>query len=212
MKNKKGQFTTPYTRKAILSYLQAISKLIKSSPTYRDLRNIPGPSASTIIRHFGKWAIALKAAGIRPKTNQLMKGERTYIRLNWKKMTDKQISETLGISEIAVKYYRMQFSLWKNKKGTSKQKHKADGMRLYGKNCEVCNIPLTELHHIIPKSPNIKDWSILCPTCHAVITRKIVVINSRKELKTKLTPFIKNLYKNVKFGFSGDGDNGTSST
>lgn len=211
MINHRGQFNTPYTRKTIIAYLQAVSKLIKKSPTFRDINIIPGPSPRTIVRHFGKWAIALKAAGLRPQTNQLMKGERTFIRLNWKKMTDKQISAKIGISDEVVKYYRMQFNLWKNRKGTSKQKHKADGMRLYGKNCEVCNLPVTELHHIVPKSTAIKDWSILCPTCHAVITRKLIVINNRKELKTKLTPFIKNLYKNIKFNFEEAVGSDTSS-
>lgn len=211
MIDKKGQFKTPYTRKVIINYLQAVSKLIKKSPTFRDINIIPGPSPRTIVRHFGKWAIALKAAGLRPHTNQLLKGEKTFIRHNWRTMTDKQISDKLKISGEVIQYYRTQFNLWKNRKGTSKQKHKADGMRLYGKNCEVCNIPVTEFHHIVPKSTVIKDWSILCPTCHAVITRKLIVINNRKELKTKLTPFIKDLYKNIKFNFDEAEGNDTSS-
>lgn len=118
-------------------------------------------------------------------------------------MTDKEIASKLSISIEIVKYYRNQYSLWKNRKGTSKQKHKKDGMRIYGKNCEVCNIPITELHHIVPKSQNIKDWSILCPMCHAVITRKLVEINRRKELKTRLVPFMKRLYKNLNFNPGG---------
>ena len=89
--------------------------------------------------------------------------------------------------------------MWKNRKGTSKQKYKADGTKLYGKNCEVCNLPITELHHIVPRSKDINDWSILCPTCHSIITRKFIQIKNREELKTKLTPFIRNLYKNIKF-------------
>lgn len=199
MRTKIGKFKTPYTRKIIISYLQAVSKVIGKSPTFRDLNIIPGPSPRTIVRHFGKWAIALKAAGLRPHTNQLMKGEKTYIRHNWKKFTDKQISKKLGIGDDVVKYYRMQYNLWKNRKGTSKQKYKADGMKLYGKNCEICNISITELHHIVPKSTNVKDWAILCPSCHSVITRNIIKIKNRKELKTKLTPFIKNIYKDIKF-------------
>lgn len=136
---------------------------------------------------------------MRPHTKQLMKGEKTFIRHNWKKMTDKKIGNKLGISEDVVKYYRMQYRLWKNRKGTSDQKHKKDGMRTYGQNCEVCNLPITELHHIVPKSTKIEDWSILCPTCHAVITRKLVEVNTRKDIKTKLKPYIQNLYNNIKF-------------
>jgi len=199
MRNKFGKFNTPYTQKIIISYLKAVSKLIKKSPVYRDLKKIPGPSPSAIIRHFGTWSKALKSAGIRPNTNQFMKGEKSYIRQNWRRMTDKEIANKLGLSLYIVRYYRMQSNLWKNRKGTSDQKHKADGMRIYGKNCEICNLPITELHHLKSKSTQIKDWSILCPTCHSVITRRLIAVNTRRELKTKLKPFIKSLYKNIRF-------------
>lgn len=199
MRTKRGNFKTPYTKKLIIRYLKAVYDHLGKSPTFRDLNIIPGPSPRTIVRHFGTWAKALKASGIRPQTNQLMKGERSFIRNNWRKLNDKEIAQTLGLTPDIIKYYRMQYNLWKNRKGTSKQKHKSDGMRLYGKNCEVCNIPVTELHHIIPKSKKIDDWSILCPTCHAAITRKLVVVNTREELQTKLAPYMKELYKNLRF-------------
>lgn len=199
MRTRAGKFKTPYTRSLIISYLKSVAKAIGKSPTYRDLVKIPGPSPRTIVRHFGTWAKALKEAGIRPQTNQLMKGEKTFIRQNWRRMTDKQIANKLNISLEVIKYYRINFNLWKNRKGTSKQKHKADGMRVYGKSCEVCNLPITELHHIKPKSSKIEDWSILCPTCHAVVTRKLVVVKDRLDLKRKLNPYIKGLYKNIEF-------------
>ena len=199
MRTKVGKFKTPYTRNVIVSYIKAVSELTGKSPTYRDLNQVPGPAARTIVRHFGTWSKALKAAGLRPKTNQLLKGEKTFIRKNWRKMTDKQIAEDLGVTPEVIKYYRMNYSLWKNRKGTSKQKHKADGMRIYGKNCEVCNLPITELHHIKPKSDKPDDWAILCPTCHSIITRKIVTVRTRNELKTELKPYVKNLYKTIGF-------------
>lgn len=199
MRTKKGKFKTPYTRKLIIAYLQAVRKLIKRNFTFRDLNKVPGPSPRTIVRHFGTWSNALKSAGIRPKTHQLMKGEKSYIRKNWRKMTDQEIAKQLQISVEVIKYYRMNYNLWKNRKGTSKQKLKADGMRMYGKNCEVCNIPITELHHIKPRSTNVTDWSILCPTCHAVVTRRLITIYTREELQTKLKPFIKRLYRSIKF-------------
>jgi len=199
VRSKSGKFKTPYTRRVIITYLQSVAQLIGKSPTYRDLKTIPGPAASTIIRHFGTWVNALKIAHLRPQTKQLMLGERTYIRHNWRTMTDKQMAEKLGISLEIIKYYRMNYNLWKNRKGTSKQKFKKDGMRLYGNNCEICNLSISELHHIKPKSTNPQYWSILCPTCHAVITRRLIVINSRSELKTKLKPYIKTLYENIRF-------------
>jgi hypothetical protein len=152
------------------------------------------------------------SAGLRPRTNQLLRGERTFIRQNWKNMTDKEISKSLNLSSEAVKYYRMQFDLWKNRKGTSKQKHKSDGMKVYGKNCEVCNLPVTELHHIIPKSTQISDWAILCPTCHAVITRKLVCIENREDIETKLKPFMIEFYKNIGFKIKKERDSDTFST
>lgn len=212
MRKKTGKFKTPYTRKIIVSYLLSISKLIKKSPTFRDTNKFPGPSPRTIVRHFGKWSNALKAAGIRPQTHQLMKGEKTFIKMNWRKTSDKEIAKKIGISSEVIKYYRIQHQLWKNRRGTSDQKYKKDGMKMYGKNCEVCNISITELHHIIPKSTDIKDWSILCPTCHSVVTRKLIHVSNREELKTKLTPYIQMLYKNIKFNLTKVEDNGTSST
>lgn len=197
MRSKIGKYKTPYSKRIIISYLQSVSKLIGKSPTFRDLNVIPGPSSRTIIRHFGKWVNALKKAGLRPQTNQLMKGERGFIRQNWRKMTDEQIANKLGLTESIVKYYRMQFNLWKNRKGTSDQKHKKDGQRVYGKNCEICNVSITELHHIKPKSQSIKDWAILCPNCHAVITRKMIQVNKRGELLTKLKPFMEIIYKDL---------------
>jgi len=149
----------------------------------------------------------LKASGIRPQTNQLLKVEKLFIRQNWKKMTDKEIAEKLGLTSDIIKYYRIQYNLWKNRRGTSDQKHKKDGMKLYGKNCEICNISITELHHIIPKSTNINDWAILCPTCHSAITRKLVEVKNRDDLKTKLTPYIKSLHKNVRFNLVATRDN-----
>lgn len=212
MRTRLGKFSSPYTKKIIIAYLKAIYRLKHGAPTYRDVKRIPGPSSSTIIRHFDTWSNALKAARIRPSTNQLLKGEKGYIRQNWRKMTDKEIAKKLGLNFSIVRYYRMQYDLWKNRKGTSDQKHKQDGVRMYGKNCEICNLSITELHHIKPESVKIDDWAILCPTCHAVITRRIIEVKNRKELRTKLTPYIINLYKNIEFKFKKAGDNGTSST
>mgnify|MGYP001613764719 CR=1 FL=1 len=194
-----GKFKTPYTKKLIISYLQAVAKLISKSPTFRDLNKIPGPSPRTVIRHFSTWTSALKSAGLRPKTNQLIRGEKGFIRQNWRKMTDEEIAKKLGLTGNVVKYYRMQYNLWKNRKGTSKSKHKKDGMRLYGQKCEICSIPITELHHIKRRSTEPKNWAILCPTCHAAITRRMVIVENRKDLYNKLKPFIKRLYKEIRF-------------
>jgi len=178
--------------------LKGVYKTIGKSPTYRDLQQIPGPSPRTIVRRFGYWSKALKKAGIRPQTNQLKKGERSFIRTNWRKMTDKEIANKLGVTEVVIKYYRMNYNMWKNRKGTAKSTYRKEALRLYGKKCEICSIGICEWHHIVPKSTKPDDWCILCSLCHAAITRKLVIVNNRRELETKLLPFMQQIYSNLK--------------
>ncbi len=113
-------------------------------------------------------------------------------------MTDKQIADKLGVTEAVIKYYRMNYNLWKNRKGTAKSTFRKEALRQYGQACEVCGIEISEWHHIIPKSTKTEDWCILCPLCHEVITRKLVTVNSRADLKSKLRPFIKKIYATLK--------------
>lgn len=198
LRTKDERFKKDYTRNDILNYLKGISKVLGRVPSSRDLNKFPGPAPRTIIRRFGYWSKALKEAGMRPQTHQLQLGERSFIRMNWRKMTDKEIAKKLGVTEVVIKYYRMNYNLWKNRKGTAKSTYRKEALRLYGEKCEVCGIGICEWHHIIPKSTQSDDWCILCPTCHAVITRKIVIVENRKELKTKLYPYMKSVYSNMK--------------
>lgn len=194
-RTKDQRFKKDYSKKDILNYLKGVHKLLKKSPTYRDLKNFPGPSPRTIVRRFGYWSKALKEAGIRPQTHQLISGERSFIRINWRKMTDKEIANKLGVSEHTIKYYRMNYNLWKNRRGTAKSTYRNIAFKLYGERCEVCGMSICEWHHIIPKSKNPKDWCILCPTCHEILTRRLVEIKNRNDLKAKLKPYIKKLYE-----------------
>lgn len=196
---KDQRFRKDYSNEDILNYLKGIYKILKRSPTSRDLNKFPGPAPTTVIRRFGSWSKGLKLAGIRPQTNQLMKGEKSIIRISWRKMTDRQIAKKLGVNFSVVRYYRMNFKLWKNRKGTAKSTFRKRALKLYGDKCEICNISLCEWHHLNPKSTNPYDWCILCPTCHAVITRKLVIVEKRPDLQNKLKPFIQKLYKNINF-------------
>lgn len=199
LRTKDKRFKKDYTRKDILDYLKGVYKILGKSPSSRDLNKFPGPAPRTIIRRFGYWSKALKEAGIRPKTHQLKIGERSFIRMHWRKMTDKEIAKKLGVTEVVIKYYRMNYNLWKNRKGTAKSTFRKEALKLYGKKCEVCGVGICEWHHIIPKSTQSDEWCILCPTCHAVITRKLVFVNSRADLKTKLLPYMKKVYSEMKF-------------
>lgn len=195
---KDKRFKKDYSNKDILDYLKGIQKVLGRSPSSRDLNEFPGPAPRTIIRRFGYWSKALKEAGMRPQTHQLQKGECSFIRMNWRKMTDKQIAEKLGVTEVVIKYYRMNYNLWKNRKGTSKSTFRKEALKLYGEKCEVCGIEICEWHHIIPKSTQPDNWCILCSLCHSVITRKLIIVNNRRELQTKLLPFMKHIYANLK--------------
>ncbi|MDO8619248.1 MAG: hypothetical protein Q7R49_04880 [Candidatus Daviesbacteria bacterium] len=196
-RTKDKRFKKDYTRKDILNYLKGVQKILGRSPSSRDLSKFPGPAPRTIIRRFNSWSKALKEAGMRPQTHQLKSGEHSFIRMHWRKMTDKEIAEKLGVTEIVIKYYRMNYNLWKNRKGTAKSTYRKEALKIYGQKCEVCGLTICEWHHIIPKSTKSNDWSILCPTCHAVITRKLVIVSSRDELKTKLLPYMRKLYSEL---------------
>jgi len=197
-RDKLQRFKKDYSNKDILHYLKRVSNLIGRSPTYRDLDKLPGPTASTVVRRFGSWSKGLKIAGIRPHTNQLMKGEKTFIRKNWHKMTDKEVADQIGVSETVIKYYRMNSDLWKNHKGTAKSTYRKEALKIYGEKCEICHMGICEWHHIVPKSTKPEDWCILCPICHEVITRKIVTVNNRMDLKNKLLPYVQKLYRELK--------------
>ena len=197
-KTKDKRFKKDYSKKDILDYLNGVFKILKKSPTFRDLNKFPGPSPRTIVRRFGYWSKALKEAGIRPHTFQLIKGEPTFIRQNWRRMTDEQIAKKLGVKNYVIKYYRMNFNLWKNRKGTAKSTYRNKAFNMYGNSCEICGLDICEWHHIIPKSTNPEDWCILCPVCHEVVTRKLVILKKRSELKIKLLPYMKKVYFKLK--------------
>jgi hypothetical protein len=196
---KDRRFKKDYSKADILNYLKGVYKILGRSPTSRDINKFPGPAPRTIIRRFGHWSKALQEANIRPQTHQLMQGERTIIRKNWTKMTDKEIAKKLGVTEVVIKYYRMNYGLWKNRKGTARATYRKKAFGLYGKKCEICGIKICEWHHIKPRSIDPNDWCVLCPLCHAVITKRLVIVNNRGDLILKLSPFIKEVYKELIF-------------
>lgn len=200
IKNSLGRFKKVYHKKEILSYLKRISHAIGGSPTYRDLNKMPGPTASTIIRHFGSWSKAIKLAGLRPLSKQLIKGEKSFIRNNWRHLTDKETSDKLKIPVHIIRYYRLSSKLWKNTRNNrlTKGTQKKLAIKLYGDACEICKLSIVELHHIVPASKTPEHWSILCPLCHALISRKVVEIRSREDLFLKLKPIVKKIYSNLK--------------
>ncbi len=72
----------------------------------------------------------------------------------------------------------------------------------YGDACEICHYPLiVEVHHIVAKRHNgtndITNLTVLCPSCHGMITRKILTLKSRNDI-----PAVRATLKNMLHGWS----------
>lgn len=119
-----------------------------------------------------------------------------FIRENYKKMIDKEIVRELrklgfkGATWWTVRYRRRKLGIKKYLYGEIK-KHKAwiraQAIKKYGKTCELCGYRLTlDSHHIMPKKEGgkheINNLIVLCPNCHALITRKTIVLKNRKTI------------------------------
>jgi 5-methylcytosine-specific restriction endonuclease McrA len=131
-----------------------------------------------------------------------------FIKKNSTKMIDKEILKALrkmGLKKITlwnVKYRRRKLGIRKYLSGEI-LKHKVwirnQAVKRYGKNCELCGYKLAvEAHHIIPRKENgkheVNNLIVLCPNCHALITRKIIVLKNRKSI-LQAQKDLKNLLK-----------------
>lgn len=135
-----------------------------------------------------------------------------FITENCKKMDDIKIAERLqklgfrGATKWTVGYRRRKLGNRKYLRGEI-QKHKAwvraQAVKKYGDACELCGYKMAiDTHHIIPKHKGglheIENLMVVCPNCHALITRKIVIISDRKEIpkiRFKIRKKIKSLYR-----------------
>lgn len=119
-----------------------------------------------------------------------------FILKNSQKMIDTEIVEILkkrGYKEAtwwAVRYRRRKLGIKKYLYGEVR-KHKAwirtQAIKQYGKKCELCNYNMTiDTHHIIPKykgGPHeIDNLMVICPNCHALITRGALVLKKRADI------------------------------
>lgn len=119
-----------------------------------------------------------------------------YILENCKKMYDEEIVTNLrmmGFEDATtwnVKYRRRKLGVRKYLYGDVK-KHKAwirqQAIGAYGDACELCDYSLCiETHHIVPKykgGPHaIENLTVLCPNCHALMTREIIQLTSRADI------------------------------
>jgi predicted restriction endonuclease len=119
-----------------------------------------------------------------------------FIRQNCKRLIDEKIAEELkkkgfkGANPWTVRYRRRKLGIKKYLYGEIK-KHKAwirmQAIKKYGTKCELCGYRLiVESHHILPKNRGglheINNLMVLCPNCHALITRRYLSLKSRKDI------------------------------
>lgn len=132
-----------------------------------------------------------------------------FIRKNCKKLIDKEIVKELkkkGVKEAnqwLVRYRRRKLGIKKYLYGETK-KHKAwirkQAIKKYGNRCELCRFKLAvDTHHILPKNKGglheVHNLMVLCPNCHALISRRYLILTSRKDI----TNLRKKILKLVKF-------------
>lgn len=119
-----------------------------------------------------------------------------FIRKNCQMMLDKEIVKELrkmGFKRATcwtVKYRRRKLGIKKYLYGEVK-KHKAwirsQAIKKYGDKCELCGYNISiDTHHITPKNQGglhkINNLLIVCPNCHALITRQIITLKNRKDI------------------------------
>ena len=128
-----------------------------------------------------------------------------FILKNCKGLIDDEIVKELrkkGIKEATqwtVRYRRRKLGIKKYLYGEIK-KHKAwirmQAIKKYGDKCELCGYKLSvDTHHILPKNKGglheIDNLMVLCPNCHALITRRYLRLKSRKDIPNIRKKFIK---------------------
>jgi len=139
----------------------------------------------------------------------------SFINKNCHKMFDEDIAKKLidkgivGVTVWNVRYRRRKLGVKKYLHGEI-QKHKAwvraQAIKEYGNRCELCGYSMTvDAHHIIPKHEGgpheINNLMIICPNCHALITRRIFMLKNRVEIakvRKNILKLIKSFYPSLK--------------
>lgn len=132
-----------------------------------------------------------------------------FILENQDKMIDIEIANCLkklgfeGANQWTVKYRRRRLGIKKYLHGEI-LKHRiwirSQAIKKYGNKCELCEYRLSiDVHHITPRHKGglheVDNLMILCPNCHALITRKIFILDTRNDIP-KIQLEIKQLLKN----------------
>jgi 5-methylcytosine-specific restriction endonuclease McrA len=136
------------------------------------------------------------------------------IRKNCQKIIDKEIVKILkkrgykNANVWTVRYRRRKLGIKKYLYGEIK-KHKAwirtQAIEKYGDKCELCGYSGTvDTHHIIPKKMGgpheTNNLIVICPNCHALITRKYLNFKKREDIpkvRVEITKLLKSFYPNL---------------
>lgn len=137
-----------------------------------------------------------------------------FIRKNYGVMIDEKIAKILkkkgykGANIWTVKYRRRKLGIKKYLYGEVK-KHKAwvraQAIKKYGNKCELCGYSAAvDTHHIVPKKMGgqheINNLIVICPNCHALITRKYFTFKKRGDIpriRRKTVRLLKSFYPNL---------------
>ena len=119
-----------------------------------------------------------------------------FILENCKNLIDRDIAEELnkkgikGSNQWTVRYRRRKLGIKKYLYGEIK-KHRAwvrmQAIKKYGEKCELCGYRLSiDTHHILSRKRGglheTDNLMVLCPNCHALITRGCLNLKSRKDI------------------------------
>lgn len=137
-----------------------------------------------------------------------------FILENCKTMIDEEIVKLLkekgyGTATVdVVKYRRRRLGIKKYLYGNIK-KHKAwirsQAIKQYGDRCELCGYELAvDTHHVIPKHKGgpheVDNLMVVCPNCHALITRRKIFIESRQDIPKVRNQILEMIRSNSSYG------------
>lgn len=190
-----------YTREELISFIHKFVETEKRLPKQRDFLNNPSyPSNKQYIREFGSWSQVLI--------------DLKYVESN-KKTVNKNvhICRTCGKEFRAYGKraycshecrYKDKTKYTKDTKGTNSQAYRKVAFRNYDWKCAICGFQeyteytkgtnynkypvILDVHHLDHDRTNncADNLVILCPTCHALIHRKIYVNVRRHKLFKKI--------------------------
>jgi 5-methylcytosine-specific restriction endonuclease McrA len=95
-----------------------------------------------------------------------------------------------GSTVWTIKYRRRRLGIKKYLYGEVK-KHKAwiraQAIKQHGNRCELCGYKsAVDTHHIVPKHQGgpheVENLMVVCPNCHALITRRKISVESRRDI------------------------------